>query len=153
MSRDYVLILPREHILKMADMKTFLMSMPLNFYSISSLISQVNNLILLWNINQRKFLTLAITNSLSKQNFYSPKLKRLRRRRNLRKKRSCWHQPGRTDLWWENIRNGISPSESLKKNFRLSKEEFMVLSDELRPYHIKPSFSKLTFLECGKKLL
>ena len=63
------------------------------------------------------------------------KLKRL-----ARKKRSRWVNQGRTDAWWSNMINEISPLEDWKKNFRMSKDQFIELCEELRP-HISPGTS------------
>ena len=48
--------------------------------------------------------------------------------------RHCWICPGRTRIWWENLLNGVSPEHEWKTNFRMSRANFMVLCDELRPY-------------------
>jgi hypothetical protein len=42
----------------------------------------------------------------------------------LRKKRSFWVKSGRTDTWWRNMINGISPADDWKRNFRMSRERF-----------------------------
>ena len=35
-----------------------------------------------------------------------------------RSKRSSWHKPGRTDLWWKNIWTGVEPEDDVgKKTF------------------------------------
>jgi len=56
------------------------------------------------------------------------KLRRLRR-----KERSRWVNEGITDQWWQNMITGISPEEDGKKNFRMARQEFNKLCDELRP--------------------
>ena len=48
--------------------------------------------------------------------------------------RHCWICPGHTRIWWENLLNGVSPEHEWKTNFRMSRPNFMVLCDELRPY-------------------
>ena len=48
-------------------------------------------------------------------------------------KRSCWHKPGRTDLWWKNIWTGVAPEECWKENFRMLRACFLNLVSELRP--------------------
>ena len=50
-----------------------------------------------------------------------------------RKKRSSWHICGR-DVFWRNIRQGLLPDDTWKKNFRKPKGAFDVLVAELRPY-------------------
>ena len=54
-------------------------------------------------------------------------------RQKTRPRRRHWVRPGRTSLWWDNIRNGVS-CEEYKENFRMSKENFSSLCEELRPY-------------------
>ena len=50
-----------------------------------------------------------------------------------RKKKRFWIKPGRTDLWWRNMKEDRCLEEDWKKNFRMSKAEFLKLVDELRP--------------------
>ena len=74
--------------------------------------------------------------------------------RNLRrKKRSVWVHKGRTSAWWDNMINSISPDECWKKNFRMSKSEFMALCDELRPFiEVKDGSPNYRSLKPEKKL-
>ena len=51
-----------------------------------------------------------------------------------RKKKRFWIKPGRTDLWWRNMKEDRCLEEDWKKNFRMSKAEFLKLVDELRPF-------------------
>ena len=51
-----------------------------------------------------------------------------------RRKRRYWVNPGRTDRWWENMLAGRCVREDWNKNFRMSREHFFKLVDELRPY-------------------
>lgn len=55
-----------------------------------------------------------------------------RSRRRIR--RRMWVRPGRTSAWWDNIRNGISLPEEYKDNFRMRRESFEKLCEELRPF-------------------
>ena len=48
--------------------------------------------------------------------------------------RRYWIRAGRTGLWWENIRNGTAVNEEYKEKFRMRKENFEKLCNELRPY-------------------
>ena len=52
----------------------------------------------------------------------------------LRKKRSIWVSPGRTDLWWENLQAGKMSPDEWKNNLRMPKDDFMKLVGMLRPY-------------------
>ena len=50
------------------------------------------------------------------------------------RKKRFWIKPGRTDLWWRNMIEGRCLDEDWKKNFRMSKTDFLKLVDELRPF-------------------
>jgi len=57
-----------------------------------------------------------------------------RRPRKQRKPREYWVAPGRTRAWWDNFISGrVLPSE-WKNNFRMTRENFYKLCDELRPF-------------------
>jgi hypothetical protein len=60
-----------------------------------------------------------------------------RLRRLCRQKRSKWVKSGRTESWWMNMITGIAPVDEWKRNFRMTREEFRKLCEELRP-HISP---------------
>ena len=57
-----------------------------------------------------------------------------------RQKRSTWVKNGRTEAWWINMISGITPADEWKRNFRMAREEFQNLCEELRPY-ISPGHS------------
>ena len=50
------------------------------------------------------------------------------------KKKRFWIKPGRTNLWWRNMKENKCLEEDCKKDFRMSKVEFLKLVDELRPF-------------------
>ena len=84
--------------------------------------------------------------------YYAAKRSKIRRRERhihlrklMRKKRSRWVNSGRTDLWWQNMINGVSPDGDWKRNFRMSREEFLELCEELRP-HISPCINSPNYL-------
>ena len=81
------------------------------------------------------------------------KLKIARQRRLMRRNRGCWFKPGRTEQWWRNMISGATPEETWKKNFRLTREEFMDLTEQLLPY-ISPNLSSPNYrvLSTDKKL-
>ena len=64
-----------------------------------------------------------------------------------------WIRPGRTDLWWGNMIKERSLNG--EKNFRMSKENFMELADELesciapRPRWPRPAAAKKHTQQCG----
>ena len=57
-----------------------------------------------------------------------------------RQNRSTWVKNGRTEAWWINMISGITPADEWKRNFRMAREEFQNLCEELRPY-ISPGHS------------
>ena len=81
------------------------------------------------------------------------KLKIARQRRLMRRNRGCWFKPGRTEQWWRNMISGATPEEAWKKNFRLTREDFMDLAEQLRPY-TSPNLSSPNYrvLSTEKKL-
>ena len=66
----------------------------------------------------------------------SPLSRCILKKRKIRGKRRFWVKPGRTDLWWQNMIQNRCLEEDWRKNFRMSKNEFMKLVDELRPFLI-----------------
>ena len=59
--------------------------------------------------------------------------------RYLRKKRTIWKLPGRTDKWWENLYCGKMSEVEWQKNFRISKCDFKVFVDLIRPFYTERS--------------
>ena len=59
--------------------------------------------------------------------------KHIRRRVVCRRER-IWRHPGRTDQWWKNLYSGVLPVSEWRKNLRMTRESFMTLADELRPF-------------------
>ena len=51
----------------------------------------------------------------------------------IRKERRQWVRPGRNNIWW-NIISGISLQDEWRENFRVSRETFDYLCNELRPF-------------------
>ena len=70
-----------------------------------------------------------------------------------KKKRRCWFKQRRSDTWWSNLMQGISPLEFWKKNLRLTRNKFFNLTYELQPY-ISPILSSPNHraLNADKKL-
>ena len=52
----------------------------------------------------------------------------------MRKKRSIWVKPERTDKWWKNLSSGKMCAQEWKDNFRMSRENFQELVKLIRPY-------------------
>ena len=57
--------------------------------------------------------------------------------RKKRKPKRFWTRPGRTGKWWQNFLDNVVILEEWIENFRLSKETFIELCDELRPFLTK----------------
>ena len=51
-----------------------------------------------------------------------------------RKRRTTWYVKGRTDKWWDNMISGRLPEDNWKKTFRMSREKFEQLVNELNPW-------------------
>ena len=102
--------------------------------ALSCLVLQLQTLLFLWKFEEIRRNNNLVTSILRRRRYFIQKLKRRRERNLLKKKRSCWYKPGRTSLWWDNILTGIAPHECWKKNFRLSKDLFFKLHDEISPY-------------------
>ena len=69
----------------------------------------------------------------------------------MRKKRSLWKVPGRTEQWWLNLDSGVSPPEVWKKNFRVRSEDFLELVEMIRPYARERSKRAQQDIYTGKK--
>ena len=68
------------------------------------------------------------------------------------KERRWWVAPGRTHKWWIKMWNGKAIAEGWEKNFRIPKEQFDALADELRPYISPDPSSPRIRLSVEKKL-
>ena len=112
------------------------------------MVMQLHGLIFLWKIYEKHRNNTIVAHIQSKRSYYLRKLKQARQRRLRRKKRRCWVLPGRTEQWWINMINGTAPDEFWYKNFRMSRESFMELEEELHPYispnPISPNFRSLS---------
>ena len=51
-----------------------------------------------------------------------------------RKPRKHWIRPGRTSSWWDNFSNNVVVDEEWHENFRMSKENFKHLCQQLAPF-------------------
>ena len=60
------------------------------------------------------------------------KLKLLQQRQSTTKPRKCWYQLGRSDQWWQDMINGVSPEDWWNKHFRFSREKFFSLVNLLK---------------------
>ena len=119
----------------MARQKVVLLPLAaISLTTILSLLLQLHGVILLWKIHEVRRNNLIFASIFRKRSYFLRKLKQHKQTLLNRKKRSCWFKPGRTDLWWQNIWNGVAPEEVWKKNFQMTKDSFVELVEELRPY-------------------
>ena len=51
-----------------------------------------------------------------------------------RGQRSMWERPGRSKVWWNNFLNGIVVASEWRENFRMTRDTFMTLTEEVRPF-------------------
>lgn len=77
---------------------------------------------------------LLATNLTQRESYWKKRVKERARRKANRKRRSTWYVKGRTDKWWDNMISGRLPEDNWKKNFRLSRQQFEQLENELNPY-------------------
>ena len=75
-----------------------------------------------------------------------------RKIRKPRKKKRWWVAPGRTDNWWIRMTSGEAPPEEWNKNFRMSRENFVELVNELRPFITPDPNSPRLGMEPEKRL-
>lgn len=89
----------------------------------------------------------AIKRSIARRRARYVRMKKL-----MRQKRSKWIECGRTDAWWQNMINGLSPEQDWKRNFRISKELFQELCEKLRPYISPKDTPNYRYLSVEKKV-
>ena len=61
-------------------------------------------------------------------------IQRLLRVSKRRKDRRFWERPGRTAVWWDNLKNGLVIPKEWNENFRMSKERLDKLCFLLKPF-------------------
>ena len=47
------------------------------------------------------------------------------------RRRRFWKMPGRSEQWWENLLEGILPDTKWGKNFKMDRDIFMKIADDL----------------------
>ena len=99
-----------------------------------TLIFQMYGMLFLYAIRRKHMNQRILAYCGSRRNALFKSLRQKQLCRPLRKKKSIWVKQGRTDKWWENMISGLSSSDCWKKNFRMSKEEFLNLCEELGPF-------------------
>ena len=137
----------------MAAIRNVALLVSLNLTVLFSLILKLHSITITWKFNEKRLQDLTTAMNLRKRNIYLRKLRRIRQCRLFRKKRSCWNTPGCTEEWWLNMINGESPPGRWKKNFRMSRDLFMSVLDEFRPFLTpKPNSHNHRALTADKKL-
>ena len=90
---------------------------------------------LLFILKSRYQNSMLIASFLNKREpYWKKRFKQNHERRTRRKERKTWYVKGRTDKWWQNMVSGILSRESWKKNFRMSRDKFEQLVNELNPW-------------------
>ena len=92
----------------------------------------------LYMLYRKRNIDLVVAHFARKRKLFLRKCKDLKLRRLRRKQRSTWFNNGRTDQWWKNMFTGVSPEQDWKRNFRMTRQEFDDLCEQLRP-HISPN--------------
>ena len=110
---------PRKCKENMAPSKQVIQSIVASISAVVSLVTQMFGLILIGGMNISRQNNAIITMIARKRKYFREKLAQHRLNILNRRPRSCWFKKGRTDLWWENMWNGIAPEECWKKNFRM----------------------------------
>ena len=121
---------------KMANKQNLLFMTSLQISMFLLLIFQQYYFLIIWKINEINRNAQLFYFLQRKRRYVLQKLKIARRRRLARRigKRRCWVTSGRTDQWWQNMISGIAPEDRWIKNFRMTREKFYELVEELRPY-------------------
>ena len=97
---------------------------------------QVNIALILQTIARYKRRTSELLNLLASVSVTSSQ-KGAKKMRKKRKPKRFWTRPGRTGKWWQNFQDNVVILEEWIENFRLSKETFNELCDDLRPFLTK----------------
>ena len=97
---------------------------------------QVNIVLILQTIAQYKRRKNELLNLLASVSVTSSQ-KGVKKKRKKRKPKRFWTRPGRTGKWWQNFLDNVVILEEWIENFRLSKETFTELCDDLRPFLTK----------------
>ncbi|XP_028405233.1 uncharacterized protein LOC114527736 [Dendronephthya gigantea] len=74
---------------------------------------------------------LLAAHSTERKSYWKERVSEKSRRKANRQRRSAWYVKGRTDKWWDNMISGRLPENNWKKNFRMSRQQFEKLVNEL----------------------
>ena len=73
-------------------------------------------------------------------------------KRRKRQDRRFWVRPGRTSAWWRNFERDVVLPEEWRENFRMSKDSFMMLCNQLRPLLEKQTTSMRSPISVEKQV-
>ena len=109
---------------------------PVNKTTILALLSLISSLAALWQQSAILLMVNGIQYRRRRQmllNLIEMPLERRRRgRRDV--SRQFWIRPGRVRTWWENFKNDTVVANEWRENFRMSKNSFLILCNEVRPF-------------------
>ena len=88
----------------------------------------------------------------TKRTILQRKLRHIQMRKMSRKRRTVWVNDGRTEAWWLNMIKGILPEDDWKRNFRMTREKFCLLCEQLRPYLLPGKTPNYRLLSVEKKV-
>ena len=109
---------PREKQVQLQSILS-LAGMAINLlHSISQFLLMIKSSLLAKHLTQRK-------------SFWQERVYEKSRRRANRQRRSTWYVKGRTDKWWDKMISGRLPEDNWKKNFRMPRQQFEKLANEL----------------------
>lgn len=137
-------------VANMADIRKIILaiSLLLNVLFALSFASQILLYHLLQLKNQQQFLMAQLA---ARENVFVCRARQ--KQRKTRKARSYWKKPGRTEQWWINLWQGHLPEDEWKSNLRMTRQVFMKLVEELRPYiSPDPRSPNRTALSAEKKV-
>ena len=72
--------------------------------------------------------------------------------RRKRTERRFWQRPGRTGVWWKNFVTGVMLPEEWRENFRMSRDSFFELCEEVRPFLEKQTTNMRVPISVEKQL-
>ena len=112
----------------------FIVCSIMNMITAFSILLQLHGISLISLMNQKREQQTILNEILCDRRRTIRKIKMAKRENLNKKKRTCWYEGGRRDLWWEYFVSGVTPKVFWKKNFRVEEASFFDLVSHLRPY-------------------
>ena len=114
---------------------------------------QLHGLLMLWILYNKHVNDMLIALEAQQRSRNLQNTRKYRERKCRRKKRERWFNAGRTEDWWNKMFGGEAPENTWRKNFRVSRQEFMLLLSELQSYlRPDPKSPNYRALSAEKKL-